>query len=94
MISAEPTRGSRNDRPPRAKVSVTSSGPLFDRLKAWRRERAASDGVPAYVVFKDATLAEIAERKPTTRGELADVAGVGPAKLDRYADEVLALTTG
>jgi DNA helicase-2/ATP-dependent DNA helicase PcrA len=91
VISAEPTRGSRNDRPPRAKVTVTSNGPLFDRLKAWRRERATSDGVPAYVVFKDATLAEIAERKPATRAELGDVAGVGPTKLERYADEVLAV---
>jgi ATP-dependent DNA helicase RecQ len=46
--------------------------------------------VPAYVVFHDATLAEIAERAPQTRGELATVAGVGPAKLERYADDVLA----
>jgi DNA helicase-2/ATP-dependent DNA helicase PcrA len=91
VISAEPIRGSRNDRTPRAKITAPSNGPLFDRLKAWRRERASADGVPAYVVFKDATLAEIADRKPTTRGQLADVSGVGPAKLQRYADEVLAV---
>jgi ATP-dependent DNA helicase RecQ len=46
--------------------------------------------VPAYVVFHDATLAEIAGRRPSTLGELAHVPGVGPAKLDRYGSEVLA----
>jgi DNA helicase-2/ATP-dependent DNA helicase PcrA len=94
VISAEPVgrsgrgTGSSATRP---RVTAPSNGPLFDRLKTWRRERASADGVPAYVVFKDATLAEIAERKPTTRGQLADVTGVGPSKLERYADEVLAV---
>ena len=91
VISAEPTRGSgsRGNGGKGKRVTVSANGPLFDRLKAWRRERAANDGVPAYVVFKDATLAEIADRKPATKGQLADVSGVGPAKLERYADEVL-----
>ena len=66
-------------------------GPLFDRLKAWRRSRAQADGVPAYVVFHDATLEEIAERKPHDWADLAAISGVGPAKLERYADEVLAV---
>ena len=47
--------------------------------------------MPAYVVFHDKTLAEIAERKPRDWADLADVPGVGPAKLDRYADEVLSI---
>jgi ATP-dependent DNA helicase UvrD/PcrA len=64
--------------------------PSFAALRAWRLERARQDGVPAYVVFHDSTLAEIAERSPTTRGELATVSGVGPAKLERYAEDVLA----
>ena len=68
-------------------------GPLFDRLKEWRRERASTDGVPAYVVFHDSTLAEIAERKPSDWADLAAVPGIGPAKLDRYADEVLAIVS-
>ena len=68
-----------------------AGGALFDRLKEWRRKRAAADGVPAYVVFHDATLAEIAERKPGDWADLAAVSGVGPTKLDRYADEVLAI---
>jgi DNA helicase-2/ATP-dependent DNA helicase PcrA len=79
-------------RAPRTPVTVSGAGgALFDRLKEWRRTRAAADGVPAYVVFHDATLAEIAERKPGDWADLAAVSGVGPAKLDRYADEVLAI---
>jgi DNA helicase-2/ATP-dependent DNA helicase PcrA len=66
-------------------------GPLFDRLKEWRRRRAADDGVPAYVIFHDRTLAEIAERRPRDRTGLESVNGIGPTKLDRYADEVLAI---
>jgi DNA helicase II / ATP-dependent DNA helicase PcrA len=64
--------------------------PSFAALREWRLKRARADGVPAYVVFHDTTLAEIAERSPRSRGELATVSGVGPTKLERYADEVLA----
>ncbi len=46
--------------------------------------------MPAYVVFHDATLAEIAARRPQTLGELSQIPGVGPAKLERYGDDVLA----
>jgi superfamily II DNA helicase RecQ len=58
-------------------------------LKAWRLERSKADEVPAYVVFSNATLAEIAERQPASLAELASVSGVGPAKLERYGEEVL-----
>ena len=75
----------------RTSVTVGRAGPLFDRLREWRRKRAQADGVPAYVVFHDRTLAEIAERKPKDWADLAGIAGVGPAKLERYADEVLAV---
>jgi superfamily II DNA helicase RecQ len=47
--------------------------------------------VPAYVVFHDRTLAEIAERQCRDWADLAAISGVGPAKLERYADEVLAV---
>ena len=46
--------------------------------------------MPAYVIFHDRTLAEIAERRPGTAAELAGVSGVGRAKLERYGSEVLA----
>jgi len=58
-------------------------------LRAWRAERAKADEVPAYVVFHNSTLAEIAERRPQTIAELASVPGVGPAKLERYGRELL-----
>jgi DNA helicase-2/ATP-dependent DNA helicase PcrA len=72
-------------------VPVAGGGPLFDRLRDWRRDRAKADGVPAYVVFHDATLAAIADERPSSRAALASLSGVGPTKLERYADEVLAI---
>jgi DNA helicase-2/ATP-dependent DNA helicase PcrA len=62
----------------------------FDALKAWRLARARSDDVPAYVVFHNATLEEIASRQPRSLDELATVPGVGPAKLERYGRDLLA----
>lgn len=62
---------------------------LFERLRTWRRERAAEDEVPAYVVFTDATLQLIAEHQPDTEEALLRISGIGRAKVDRYADEVL-----
>src|SRR5581483_2214600 len=61
------------------------------RLRAWRLERARADNVPPYVVFHDAVLHAIAAARPASLGELAQISGVGPAKLERYGDEVLAL---
>ena len=62
-----------------------------EKLRAWRLERSKSDGVPPYVVFHDKVLHEIAEARPSSVGELAQISGVGPAKLERYGAEVLAL---
>ena len=94
VVKAEATRSAAKARGARAPVTVgAGGGPLFDRLKEWRRQRASIDGVPAYVVFHDSTLAEIAERKPSDWADLASVPGIGPAKLDRYADEVLAIVS-
>jgi DNA helicase-2/ATP-dependent DNA helicase PcrA len=72
-------------------IAPGPDGPLFERLRRWRKDRADADGVPAYVVFHDSTLAAIAERRPGSPHELLSVPGVGPAKLDRYAEEVLAV---
>jgi DNA helicase-2/ATP-dependent DNA helicase PcrA len=63
--------------------------PLMDALKRWRLERAKADEVPAYVVFHDATLEEIARRKPGSLEELAEISGVGPSKLERYGSDVI-----
>ena len=67
---------------------------LVAELKAWRSRRAREDGVPAYVVLHDATLHELASRRPVSSAELAGVKGFGPAKLDRYGDELLAVLAG
>ena len=73
---------------PEAAVAEPPEG--FEALKAWRLERARQDDVPAYVVFHNSTLEEIAGRRPRSLAELASVPGVGPAKLERYGEEVLA----
>ena len=73
-----------------ARNLVADLPPAFGALREWRLARAKADEVPAYVVFHNATLVEIAERQPSTLAELADVPGVGPAKLERYGDDILA----
>ena len=73
----------------------TASGPEAARveqaLRAWRKERSSADGVPAYVVLNDRHLVGIAERRPTSTRQLAACPGIGPAKLEAYGDELLAL---
>ncbi len=64
---------------------------LFERLREWRKGRAGEDGVPAYVVFTDATLQLIAEHKPSDEQALLKISGVGQSKLDRYGEDLLAL---
>ena len=63
---------------------------MYAALKRWRLERAKADGVPAYVVFHNSTLAEVAARRPKTLNDLASVPGIGPTKLERYGEEVMA----
>ena len=84
------------DKRPRAVVapSVVATGrerELFDLLKILRRHLAESRGVPAYVVFNDATLLAMAKTHPTTMAALRQVPGVGPKKLDAYGDPFLKL---
>ncbi|HET7575453.1 MAG TPA: DNA helicase RecQ [Sphingomicrobium sp.] len=64
--------------------------PLFEALRETRRSLAAEAGVPAYVVFHDSTLREIADARPATLAELAEVNGVGRTKLERYGEAMLA----
>ncbi|RYU14077.1 UvrD-helicase domain-containing protein [Nocardioides iriomotensis] len=64
---------------------------LFERLRAWRIERAQEEKVPAYVVFTDLTLQAIAEVKPADPVALRRINGVGESKMSKYADDVLAV---
>jgi DNA helicase-2/ATP-dependent DNA helicase PcrA len=64
---------------------------LLDALKRWRRERARQDGVPAFVIFHDSTLEEMARRCPESTEALSRLGGIGPVKIQRYGAEILAL---
>jgi len=66
--------------------------PLMTALREWRTVTAQSDGVPAFVVASDALLIEIADRRPTTMPALGRVKGIGPSKLARWGEEILAIT--
>ncbi len=72
---------------PRVLVETT----LFERLRELRKALAAERGVPAYVVFSDATLLELAAIRPTSEAELLEISGVGPTKLERYGARFLDL---
>jgi len=76
------------ERAPREQAEWTQDA---QRLREWRLARAKADDVPPYVVFHDSVLQAIAAARPASLGELAQISGVGPAKLERYGAEVLAL---
>ncbi len=65
--------------------------PLSSALRAWRTARARADATAPYIVFHDATIEAIAERRPRSIAELRRVPGVGPTKLDRYGEEIIAI---
>ncbi|WP_256829742.1 ATP-dependent DNA helicase UvrD2 [Ornithinimicrobium faecis] len=86
--AAERKIGRCDDCPP------TYDEATFERLRDWRLEVSRDQEVPAYVVFTDATLTAIAESTPDSTEKLAEIAGVGPRKLELYGDEVLAVLAG
>jgi ATP-dependent DNA helicase RecQ len=97
MLRRDPER-TRAPRPGRAGKSAAAvaaaelpaaAAPAFERLRAWRAASAKEQGVPAYVIFHDATLRQIAARAPQTLSELATISGVGEAKLARYGQLIL-----
>jgi ATP-dependent DNA helicase RecQ len=74
----------------RAPGLAPESGALFDALRALRKRLADEHGLPPYVVFHDSTLREMAERRPLTLNQFAELPGVGSAKLTRYGGTFLA----
>jgi ATP-dependent DNA helicase RecQ len=99
-VPAEPVRRGKLARGPRtgARAGADRAPPLpldevglalFGELKAWRAEVAREHGLPAYVIFHDATLAEMARERPATLDELAGISGVGAKKLQAYGQEIL-----
>ncbi len=67
---------------------------LFERLRTLRRQLADAENVPAYIVFSDAVLREMAERKPRSESDLLAIPGIGPRKLARYGAAFLAVLRG
>ena len=93
-----PERAAGRSSPVRRRGTVElpdgADAELFGRLRAWRSARAEAQRVPAYVVFTDATLAELAVRQPADVPALVAVPGIGQSKLDRYGEDVLAIVRG
>jgi ATP-dependent DNA helicase RecQ len=87
--AAGATGTTRRDRPGTLTEVPAGDRALFDALRAWRKEQAALQHVPPYVIFHDRTLLEIAAAKPGTLVELGLAGGVGQGKLDRYGEAVL-----
>jgi ATP-dependent DNA helicase RecQ len=86
VIAVPPPRKRRSRR----EREQGPADPLFEALREARRALAAEARVPPYVVFHDSTLREIAALRPATLRELAEVNGVGEAKLERYGEAMLA----
>jgi len=84
-----PAAATRRAGPARGAEPAMAGDPLFDALRAWRKREAAAQGVPAYVIFQNDTLAAIAAARPRDAAELALIPGVGRSKLERYGEAVL-----
>jgi ATP-dependent DNA helicase RecQ len=92
MFRHEPERTRAARKPKAASVTADLSPEqvkLFDRLREWRAGQAREQGMPAYVIFHDATLREIASQRPADLGGLSGVNGVGEAKLAKYGQQIL-----
>jgi DNA helicase-2/ATP-dependent DNA helicase PcrA len=86
-ITSEPS-----ERAP--KVAAGDRSPLSNALRAWRTARARADEIAPFIVFHDSTIEAIAERRPRTIPELRRVPGIGPMKLDKYGEEIVAIVAG
>jgi len=96
MLRREPERAARAAKPGRAARAASAAAELpaaaaaiFEQLRAWRAATAREQGVPAYVIFHDATLRQIAAEPPATLAQLGTVSGVGETKLARYGQQIL-----
>ena len=85
--ATKPRRGAPVDLP-------DAAVPVFEQLRAWRATTAKDQSVPAYVIFHDATLRQVAIQAPSTLAELGTVSGVGEAKLTRYGQQILDTLAG
>ncbi|HCU96270.1 MAG TPA: ATP-dependent DNA helicase RecQ, partial [Actinobacteria bacterium] len=86
---ARPAKAAKPRRAAAADLPVAAAG-LFEHLRAWRAGVAKEQGVPAYVIFHDSTLREIAATRPASLADLGAVSGIGENKLAKYGEQVLA----
>ncbi|RKS79478.1 ATP-dependent DNA helicase RecQ [Actinomadura pelletieri DSM 43383] len=87
----KPTKTAKDRKPP---IDLSAEAtPIFERLRTWRATTAKEQGVPAYVIFHDATLREIATALPSTLTELSQINGIGENKLAKYGEAVLKTLT-
>jgi ATP-dependent DNA helicase RecQ len=92
MLRREPDRPAKAPRARKAGPAASlpaDATAAFERLRAWRAATAKEQGVPAYVIFHDATLREVAMTSPSSLGELSKVSGIGETKLARYGQQLL-----
>ncbi|PXY17871.1 ATP-dependent DNA helicase RecQ [Prauserella coralliicola] len=92
LLRREPKRAAKaSTRTRRAETAELpeEAAPVFEKLRAWRAATAKEQGVPAYVIFHDATLRQIATERPSTLAELGGVSGVGENKLAKYGEQLL-----
>ena len=102
VLSGERTVLLRREAPKRSKAAKravaaqlpTEAVDLFEALRDWRSSEAREQGVPAYIVFGDATLRGIAVTKPVTLADLGGISGIGEKKLEQYGDALLAVVAG
>lgn len=95
MLRREAERPSKSARKSATAASVpTDAQPLFEKLREWRAGEAREQGVPAYIIFNDATLRGIAISRPTSLAELGEITGVGEKKLDTYGAALLEVVAG
>ncbi|MFE1646416.1 DNA helicase RecQ [Microbacterium sp. P01] len=83
--------GSRARRSEASATLDAGDRSVFDALRAWRSETAKAQGVPAYIVFGDATLRALAEVRPSTAAQLAGISGIGEKKREAYGEAVLSV---
>jgi ATP-dependent DNA helicase RecQ len=97
----EAERAARSVRPSgssKSKAATAELAPadqeLFEKLRAWRAGEAREQGVPAYIVFGDATLRAIATERPTSLAQAGGITGIGEAKLQKYGEALLEVVAG
>jgi ATP-dependent DNA helicase RecQ len=98
MLRREPERAPRS-RPAKSAAAPVADLPaaaagVFEALRAWRAATAKEQGVPAYVIFHDASLRQIATQAPASLAALASVNGVGESKLAKYGEQILEVLSG